>query len=177
MTDAFFHTQMARLIGLKFVPGDMTTHWEALQDLPEEVLIDAVSRAGRTRVDFPTPHELRQDADMGRTITLPEEEDRTVALDEPYTVYVPHSPAPLHIRREWTYYCTHCSDSGWRSSWCGEQTFKKPWQESELCGLYREHAAHEWVIHCLCYTSNPALVRKRSAQQQYAVTRTAKGKT
>jgi hypothetical protein len=168
VTEAFFNRQMSRLIGLRFVPADMTTHWEALCDLPEEVLSQAVSLAGRTRVDFPTPHQLRQDADMGRTVTLTNEPDRSAALDEPFSVTVPHTHSSLHITREWAYYCDHCSDSGWRSWWCGEAAGKKPWQSVWSCDTPREHGDHEWVEHCVCYTSNPDLLRKRAAQQQYA---------
>jgi len=177
MTEAFFYAQMARLIGLKFVPGDMTTHWEALREMPDEVLIAAVTVAGRTRVEFPTPHELRQDADMGRSRVLSEEEDRSVLLESPYVVEVPQTTARVRIAREWVYYCEHCSDSGWRSWWCGVETHRKPWQRAALCALHRTHDAHEWVEHCPCYDSNPALVRKRAAVVQYAVANTAKAKT
>ena len=177
MTEAFFYAQMARLVGLKFVPGDMTTHWEALREMPDEALIAAVTLAGRTRVEFPTPHELRQDADMGRIRVLSEEEDRSVLLEMPYVVEVPQTTARVRIEREWVYYCEHCSDSGWRSWWCGVETHRKPWQRAALCALHRTHDAHEWVEHCPCYDSNPALVRKRAAVVQYAVANTAKAKT
>jgi hypothetical protein len=144
MTETFFNQQMSRLIGLRFVPGDMTTHWEALQDLPEEVLSRAVAHAGRTRVDFPTPYQLRQDADMSGTATFVSESDRSVV--------------------------------GWRSWWCGDPAQQKPWIGKQTCNTSREHANHEWVEHCVCYTSNPALVRKRTAQQQYAVRETPRAR-
>ena len=177
MTEPFFYAQMARLVGLKFVPGDMTTHWEALRDLPDEVLTAAVTVAGRTRVEFPTPHELRQDADMGRIRVLAEEEDRSVLLEMPYVVEVPYATAPVRIQREWIYYCERCRDTGQESFWCGVETHRKPWHRAALCGLHRAHNAHEWVEHCPCYDSNPALIRKRAAVVQYAVAKTAKVKT
>jgi hypothetical protein len=169
MTETFFNEQMSRLIGLRFVPGDMTTHWEALHDLPEDILATAVGLAGRTRVDFPTPHQLRQDADMGRTVTVAHEPDRAVTLDEPFTVIVPHTQSTVRITREWTYYCEHCSDGGWRSWWCGDPAQKKPWQATCACDTPQPHTPHEWVEHCVCYATNPALLRKRTAQQRYAV--------
>jgi|TARA_R110000824_G_scaffold100768_1_gene239465 hypothetical protein len=176
MTETFFKEQMSRLIGLRFVPGDMTTHWEALQDLPDDVLANAVGLAGRTRVDFPTPHQLRQDADLGRTVTVSQEIDRSAILDEPFNVVVPQTHSSIRITREWTYYCDHCSDSGWRSWWCGEPVQKNPWQSSQPCDSTRDHASHEWVEHCVCYSSNPALLRKRTAQQQYAVRETSRAR-
>jgi hypothetical protein len=174
MTETFFNEQMSRLIGLRFVPSDMVTHWEALHDLPEDVLTNAVSLAGRTRVDFPTPHQLRQDADMGRTVTVAHEPDRAVTLDQPFTVTIPQTQSSVHITREWTYYCEYCSDGGWRSLWCGDPTQKKPWHLDCACNIPRTHPPHEWVEQCVCYSSNPALLRKRVAQQHYAVRDTPK---
>ena len=173
MTETFFNEQMSRLIGLRFVPGDMTTHWEALHDLPEEVLATAVGLAGRTRVDFPTPYQLRQDADLGRTATVAPEPDRTVPLDEPFTVTIPHTQSTVRITREWTYCCDDCSDGGWRSLWCGDPAQKKPWHLDRACDIPRSHPPHEWVEPCACYATNPALLRKRAAQQQYAVRNTS----
>ena len=176
MTETFFNQQMSRLIGLRFVPGDMTTHWEALQDLPEDVLSRAVAHAGRTRVDFPTPYQLRQDADMSGTATFVSESDRSVVLDQPFSLGIPQTQSSVRITREWTYYCEHCSDGGWRSWWCGDPAQQKPWIGKQTCNTSREHANHEWVEHCVCYTSNPALVRKRTAQQQYAVRETPRAR-
>jgi hypothetical protein len=48
MTLDFFNAQMDRLSGLRFPPVDMTTHWEALSDLPAEALEAAVTHAQRT---------------------------------------------------------------------------------------------------------------------------------
>jgi hypothetical protein len=176
MTDTFFNEQMSRLIGLRFVPGDMTTHWEALRDLPEDVLANAVSLAGRTRVDFPTPYQLRQDADLGHTVTVAPEPDRAMTLDEPFTITLPHTQSTVRITQEWTYYCEHCSDGGWRSLWCGDPAQKKPWQKMGACDTPQPHVPHEWVEHCVCYTSNPALLRKRAAQQRYAAQDTRKNR-
>jgi len=177
MTETFFNEQMSRLVGLRFVPRDMTTHWEGLRELPEDVLVAAVSMAGRTRVDFPTPHELRQDADAGRTTTTLEEPDRTTALEQPYTVTIPDSNTSVIVDREWTYCCDECSDSGWRHWWCGPPpNLSPPWQLERSCDRNRDHAPHAWIGHCACSASNSALVRKRTNQAQYAVKRLEKGR-
>ena len=76
----WFREQMTRLMGLKFAPADLTTHWEALSDVPEPVLAAAVSRAQRSRVDFPTPIELRQDADAVR-MDMPRHERNRLLID------------------------------------------------------------------------------------------------
>lgn len=180
MIPAWFRTQMSRLLGLKFAPADLTTHWEALSDVPVSVLEAAVTRAQKTRVDFPTPVELRTDADAVAHMVRASApaEDRATALPEPFTIQVPQAGTVVSVTREWRYYCEQCSDSGWYSLWCGaravaisEQATReiaKPWQESRPCDRRGEHGAHEWVSRCACYDTNPALVRKREAAQKYA---------
>jgi hypothetical protein len=179
MTQEFFHAQMARLVGLRWVPRDMTTHWEALRTLPDAVLDAAVAVAGRTRVDFPTPHELRQDADSVRTaIDVPDDPDRSTALDQPYTVILPHSDTPIRISREWSYHCDYCSDIGWRRWWCGDPPMPLrlvtsdpvalPVPSGRACDRYHPHGSHEWVAPCECAEHNPALIRKRHNQERYA---------
>lgn len=169
-----FSRQMRRLSGLKFAPADMQTHWEALQDLPYMVLEAAISRAQRTRIDFPTPIELRQDADqVSHSVqTLPPEVDRSVMLAEPVTYTVPHVSAPLKITREWKYYCEDCLDGGMVSKWCGEMPKNhKPWIAPEICQRIKEHLPHEWVTACTCVERNPAIQRRRQRDMQYAAER------
>lgn len=172
MTLEFFNRQMARLTGLKFRPADLTTHWEALQDLPELVLEAAVTRAQRTRVEFPTPAELRQDADLATKATSLQEpaEYRATDLLEPFTVTVPGAGTILSVTRQWRYYDERCSDTGWASWWCGSDDDKQrpPWVPVARCYRHGEHGSHEWVDRCACSDSNPALIRKRDAQRQYA---------
>lgn len=180
MTLDFFTAQMDRLSGLKFKPLNLVTHWEALQDVPDDVLEAAVTRAQKARDDFPTPLELRTDADAVAhyVAVLEPPEDRAVALEVPFTVTVPEVGTVVSIQREWKYYCEGCSDSGWESVWCGERTvpmkdappreIAKPWQVSIRCERRSEHGAHEWVRRCACWETNPALVRKRAAIQKYA---------
>lgn len=55
----WFKAQMKRLLGLKFAPTDLSTHWEALSDLTEAELEDAVACAQRECDEFPSPRKLR----------------------------------------------------------------------------------------------------------------------
>jgi hypothetical protein len=66
VTRDLFAAQMRRMNGLRFAPADLSTHWAGLGDLPLDVLTRAVERSIRTRSDFPTPVEVRQDADLSR---------------------------------------------------------------------------------------------------------------
>ena len=157
MTDAFFREQMSRLVGLGFVPGDMT-----------------VSRAGRTRVDFPTPLELREDADRAGVSSSPPTVDQMTQLAEPYTLIIPHTSTTVRVTKQWTYCCDHCSDSGWRSWWCGDGEVNTIFHDEQACDRPQPHTGHEWVGPCACVSTNPALARKRDAQRQYAERRAAR---
>jgi hypothetical protein len=171
MTQAMFITQMRRLHGLKFTPADFDTHWEALRDLPDVVLAAAVTRAQKTRVEFPTPVELRQDADQVAHLVRPavDAEDRSTPLETPYAILYPHAAAVISVRSSWAYYCETCSDTGWESVWCGPFTpQRKPWQEPRTCDRRGEHGSHEWVRTCACVATNPTLIRKREAARKYA---------
>ena len=171
LTIATFNAQMNRLVGLKFMPADLTTHWEALSDLPDAVLEAAVTRAQKTRADFPTPVELRQDADQvkAHAFIVEPAEDRVVALAQPFTITVPEVGTVVSVTREWRYYADRCSDTGWASWWCGTvEDRRAPWMPISSCGRRGDHDAHEWVGQCACWESNPALVRKREAQRKYA---------
>lgn len=180
MNLTIFSVQMDRLAGLRFRPADLTTHWEALRDLPDAVLEAAVTRAQRSRVEFPTPVELRQDADAVAHHARPVEppEDRSTPLAQPFSITVPEAGTVVSITREWRYYCEDCSDGGWVSRWCGDpvvtlkdgetRTLAKPWQEQRVCDRRGEHFPHEWVERCPCFDTNPELVRKRKLAQKFA---------
>ena len=169
MTRPWFDGQMARLGGLRFPPADLLTHWEALQDMPDGALEAAVTRSQKTRVDFPTPADLRQDADLAYRPAVDDVEDRAVELDEPVTFTVPQTGQTVTVTREHRYYCERCSDTGFASEWCGEDApQRKPWMEFGNCGRYGAHGNHELVSQCACWESNQALVRKREAQRKYA---------
>lgn len=164
-----FREQMTRLLGLKFAPSDMLTHWEALADVPADVLAAAVSRAQKTRVEFPSPAELRQDCDaVAHLVRVVVDEDRGVDVP-PVVLGTLPTGAEIRVSREWRYYHSECGDSGVQSLWCGEDgTSTKPWQIRQACERTKPHEAHEWIRRCTCFDSNPELIRKRERQQKYA---------
>lgn len=180
MTLDFFETQMNRLSGLRFPPSELTTHWEALHDLPPDALAAAVSHAQKTRVEFPTPVELRRDADAVRVRVDVGEEDRSVPLPSPVAFTVPAMVdgtqlKPLTFDREWKYYCDDCQDTGRVSVWCGAKK-RQPWLESYICDsrkcerLRKGHSeyGHEWVMGCPCVDTNPEIRRRKERDAQYA---------
>lgn len=169
---AAFDQQMARLIALRFPPAGLDPHWEALQDIPLVVLTAAVSLAQRSRADFPTPYELRQDADQvsRQVVAHAPEPEREVALAEPLEFQVPHVAHPLRVTKYWRYDCEDCSDLGWRTYACGE-TSPKPWVPRRLCQRRHAHGPHEFAEVCVCVETNPTLRRRREASSQYAARR------
>lgn len=164
-----FKIQMARMIGLKFAPADMTTHWEALSDVPLDMLKVAIDRAQRECQEFPSPAVLRGFVDQERRRTPAEPEpDRSAPLAQPKQITVPGSGTVIPVTRTWSYYCESCNDLGWLSLWCGERTYAKPWMESADCGRYHAHGAHEWTKKCPCFDSNPDVQRRLERQRQTA---------
>lgn len=173
MSPAFFAEQMARLNGLHYRPTDLDTHWEGLQTLPEDVLTAAIGRAIVTRADFPSPVELREDADQVASslpIRTPELEDRSVPFTAPHVISFPQGGQSIRVEAEWRYYCEDCSDLGWRSVWCGDiqAPSRKPWQYPATCERRGAHSDHEWVCQCQCWDWNRALIRKRELAKKYA---------
>ena len=170
MTDAF-KAQMRRLVGLKFQPASLDTHWEALRDMPEALLAAAVEKAQRESDEFPSPSVLRAFGDLLRAtvLPLPALEDRGKALPVPVVARLP-SGGSLPITREWVYYCDDCSDTGWKTWWCGPgQPPGSLWVS--VCQRTNEHEAHWWVGRCACAGSNPAVKRKRESEIQMATKR------
>jgi hypothetical protein len=176
MTVQAFEDQMQRLAGLRFPPADLTTHWEALRDMPVEALAAAVSHAQKTRVDFPTPVELRRDADTVRVRVPIPEDDRFVPLETPVAFSVPTLAdgtklKALVVDREWKYYCDACHDTGRESVWCGGGKYQ-PWLpdvqcESSACRRIRvghPEYGHELVRPCSCAEYNPEIKRRKEAQ-------------
>ena len=163
--------QMTRLSVLRGVPEGIDVYAEALGDIPADVFEAAVGHALKTRAWFPTPAELRLDADVVARQVRPVEpaEDRSTPLAAPFTITVPEVGTVVSITREWKYYCETCADSGWASRWCGDAHHRATaWQQQLHCGRSEGHLPHEWIERCPCYQTNPALVRRREAQRQYA---------
>lgn len=181
MRHEFFNEQMDRLRGLRFVPASFDTHWEGLRDMPERVLDAAVGRAIRTRSDFPTPAELRVDADAVKHLVVAQERepDRGTDLPEPKHFLLVNDASEvaktITAHRIWRYYCEVCGDSGDRSFWCGASK-RQPWVvdatcESDTCRKIRHghtEYGHEWVRRCECWASNPAVQRRIESQAKYA---------
>ena len=167
MTRDIFTAQMRRMNGLRFPPADLGTHWEGLSDLPIDVLTRAIERSIRTRSDFPTPAELRLDADASRTASQTPVLDPDTRLATPVVVAIPASalsPArTITITSSHTYYCDICSDSGWSTHWCGSES-PRPWLDLSRCDRWNPtHAPHDWSGPCPCAATNPT-IRARQAR-------------
>ena len=180
MTREAFDNQMRRMVGLRFAPPLLDTHWEGLQGIPADVLEKAISHAIITRRDFPTPAELREDCDR----VTPAQEAASLArgsetlLGQPIPLgqLLDGTPLPAATRL-WVYFCETCSDCGWQSVWCGAGRSPFPWVTVHAdCGRYQEHGSHEWSRRCACWHSNPELIRKREIQRKYAAQRVEKGR-
>lgn len=174
MTLDFFNRQMDRIGGLRFRPADLTSHWEALQSLPDVVLEAAVARAQRTRSEFPTPAELLVDADLVARHVNPvgPDEDRGVDLPGPVLIGRLPNGTPIYQERTWKYYCDDCEDSGMRSFWCGDEPSSRyPWLQVRRCHGPKcklTQYAHDWSERCTCWDTNPKLVKDRERAQKYA---------
>lgn len=185
MTREFFLAQMRRLVGLRFVPASFDTHWEGLRDVPIDILEAAVTRAQKTRVEFPTPFELRQDADIVayQRPSVPEParppahaRSRVEEVRNPFG----GPPVTIAVVEDWSYRCERCSDTGWEVCWCGRSK-RQPWVESRNCGTAKcrtmgEGYCHEWTQACLCRDSNQVLQARREKQATYAATTPTRGR-
>ena len=173
MTFPAFEQHMGRLAGLKFKPASLQTHWEALKDLPDALLVAAVEYAQTATDEFPSPKQLKAYAEWQRAKAMPleEEADRGVDLDEPVTVGVLPTGFVIVARREWKYYCEECRDSGMTSWWCGARVTRGhtthdpranayPWMRACRCPRAHAHLPHEWVSVCACAEGNPHVKRR-----------------
>ena len=146
---AWFMTQMARLAGLPFAPPTLDTHWLGLSDLPREVLGRAVTRAAKVRERFPSPAELREDADIASPAPAWREIEGE-PLPEPVEIGVlPDGTKLPRARSVYTYRCAVCDDTGW-----------KPVGEDGRT-----------VTKCPCWETNPVLIRARDRMRKYAEAR------
>ncbi len=136
MTLGVFQSQIDRLRALRFAPADFNSHWDALQDIPDELFTAAVSHALRTRAEFPAPAELRADTDaVVRRQQPPIAEHPTshrVPIEGgiPVEITSPFGGPSIHLTVTETirYDCDECDDTGRVTFWCGEDgPTKKPW--------------------------------------------------
>lgn len=174
MTLDFFRTQMARLNGLRFAPSDLQTHWEGLHELPDDVLSAAVDRAIRFRIEFPTPVELRQDADHEKPrVMVPAPEPPLLA--EPVVLGALPTGKVVTATHEWTYYCDICGDTGLREYWCGKSE-RQPWLERKRCFFKNceklgDGYNHSWAEPCVCVSWNPDIKRRKEREAKWAAER------
>lgn len=178
----WFERVMGLMIGLKFVPGSMDTHWVALKDVPENVLREAAKRAARTRNEFPSPYELRLDCDVvkshlqARRPQVTRETELAKPIEWPKSLSTRLTAIGIKlptVRREWRYYCDDCSDSGWMEHWCGDG--EPPHLERNDCARISDHVPHSWVQACPCAPRNPEIQRRVLAQARYAEQRAEQG--
>jgi hypothetical protein len=152
---------------------DMRVYEAETVDIPLPLLTTAVDTLLKTSVWFPTVAELREACDVARrALPLPKVVGQSLLLSAPLEVQVPGSGQRIPITREWRYHCEACSDTGWKSWWCGDAP-PNPWMERGRCQRETEHLAHEWVAECQCRDSNPSVLRKREAQARMAAQRQA----
>lgn len=172
MTVDLFERQIDRLKPLGEASDQFKdAYWDALRDIPDDVFEAAIGHALKTRAWFPKPAELRMDADHVARQVRPVAplEDRSMPLAQPFTITVPEVGTIVSVTREWRFYCEVCADSGWATFWCGvEAPGLTPWHGRGSCERRQAHGPHEWVKHCHCFESNPALVRKREQGRQFA---------
>lgn len=170
----WFLDQMKRLLGLKFAPATMQTHWDEMRGCSPELVAAAVEHARHESGEFPTPKMLRVYAEQARPrfVPVPAEIDREVgAANEPIDVPLPGGRV-LPMRRIWNYYCETCHDTGLRSFWCGETPSERyPFLELSHCGRRAKkdpwgHYDHEWAGKCACADSNPDVLRKQERYRQ-----------
>lgn len=166
MRFAAFEKQMSRLDGLKFRPANLQTHWEALGSIEESILAAAITKGQPTFDEYPSPKMLKVLIDELRSRPdIAPEVDRSV--EAPHrSIDIPQAGKVLSISREWNYYCDECSDSGWKTCWCGTDAKPKPWLFSGHCGRRKEHGSHEFVVPCPCAESNPDVQRRKARDQQ-----------
>ena len=171
MTREELDTQLARLVGLRGMPGDSSGHWEVLQHVSLGDLVRGVVHALKTRSWYPAPAELLADVEQARPRDTWRSERTTGPWRQAFDIHNPFGGEPIHIPagREWKQECEDCGDTGWQTYWCGAPgVTRKPWQPLDVCQRIEEHLPHEWVGQCHCWETNPKLIRKRESMAQHA---------
>ena len=172
MTPAWFDVQLGRMVVLRNMPMDSSEYWPVFAQIPEAIVMRGINHAIKSRTFFPTPAELLIDCDTARARTPEPEPDRPHGDGFTATIRNPFGGKNISVQvdREWKHYCDHCSDTGHRTRWCGAFTDpnRKPWVDVGACAWKREHGTHEWAERCVCWDTNPALLRRRDREATYA---------
>ncbi len=174
MTRPWFDAQMSRLAILPFAPDTMDGHWEALQDIPPQVLQPAIAIALKGRTKFPVPADLRADCDAVVRQQRPaavHPTARIVPLEGgiPVEIKNPFGGPSIHLTVTDAYRadCDECDDTGMVLFWCGEPgPTMTPWTYRRDCGRRHAHGSHDWATQCPCVATNPTIQRKKAAQGQ-----------
>ena len=148
MLREWFDEQLGRLSELKGQPKSSDSHFEALGDIPPDVLSAGVGHALKTRVWYPVPAELRADCDAAGTApqaSLPPR--RTRPLETPRTLRIANpfggKGITVHVTDVYEDDCTRCGDTGWAP--LGNR-----------------------VARCHCIETNPTIQRRRAARAKYS---------
>jgi hypothetical protein len=162
--------QLERLVVLKNMPGDSDAYWDALQDIPLDVFSEAMTHALKTRAWWPTPAEIRMDADVVARQSRPMAEhptSRRVPLDGAVEVFIAN---PLggkgitvkvteDVRRD----CEGCEDTGVAKWWCGDEPSSRwPWLLRRRCNRRDPHSDHDWAEPCGCVATNAVIQRRKA---------------
>jgi hypothetical protein len=144
-------------------------YWVALEDVPGDVVAEALRLAMNNCDYFPSAAELRRLCDEADDDSFELTPPAPVALLEQgaivptYEGAVPNEPEP-------TYYCYHCKDTSFQHFIC---------QDGDRCNVFElcielvaAHGAaapaHTWIRKCSCIHSNPA-IQKRLTRLRDAV--------
>jgi hypothetical protein len=174
MTRVWFDSQMERMLSLKAMPGDTDEYFAALSDIPDEVLMAAVSHALKTRTWFPVAAELRADADaVVRHREVEPEQFKLVDVKHARQVYIPNPfggrGLTVVVTKEWRHDCDVCEDTGWAPRVCGMSAPEYlPEAIRRFCERRIPHGPHAWVERCACLKTNPTIQRRQAAQQRYS---------
>lgn len=176
MTREEMDLELGRLVVLKGMPGDSDPYWDALQSIPIDVFVNAVTHALKTRTWWPVPAELRADCDaVKRAQPVAPVYPRVENLAAPRVMEIPNPldperPLRVTLTREWKHDCDTCHDTGWATRWCGPGVPGKPWLSAAHCGRKHEanYAGHEFAEPCSCIEWNPTIRRKKDAMLKYS---------
>jgi len=131
--------------------------YDALVDLPFDILLSAGLEFVRMGEWMPTPHEWREAAEVvafdAATLSLPAHHDPEVGPDRIVRVETVELPSGSKVDigvSNWKHECQDCEDVGWVHRDCsGDST----------CGRPFAHMQHEAVSPCSCRLTNSTYQR------------------
>lgn len=133
-----FARMASQLRWLDYRPTDTANFYEALRDLPIDLLHESAKQIATqaNRKFFPTTAEWRSKA-----LIIEAERRRAAIVGE----------------RVWKTECDTCEDSGWEYFFCpGDQT----------CGRQKSHLPHNYVRPCVCRPTNATYQRHHAPRER-----------